>query len=73
MFITSPLNSFTSEEYSFSGSQIKISPYQLNYITNSNAGEGILFFGNTIVPFIDKFPKDTLLYKKMTTKPQEVE
>ena len=53
--------------------KLKISPYQLKYITNSNAGEGLLFFGNTIVPFIDKFPKDTLLYKKMTTKPQEVE
>ena len=34
--------------------KLKISPYQLNYITNSNAGEGLLFFGNTIVPFIDK-------------------
>ncbi|WP_010247677.1 VirB4-like conjugal transfer ATPase, CD1110 family [Peptoniphilus rhinitidis] len=52
--------------------KLKISPYQLNYITNSNAGEGLLFFGNTIVPFIDKFPKDTMLYKLMTTKPEEV-
>ncbi len=51
--------------------KLKISPYQLNYITNSNAGEGLLFFGNTIVPFIDKFPKDTMLYKLMTTKPEE--
>ena len=51
--------------------KLKISPYQLNYITNSNAGEGLLFFGNTIVPFIDKFPKDTMLYKLMTTKPKE--
>lgn len=52
--------------------KLKISPYQLNYITNSNAGEGILFYGNTIVPFIDKFPKDTKLYKLMTTKPEEL-
>ena len=51
--------------------KLKISPYQLNYITNSNAGEGLLFFGNTIVPFIDKFHKDTMLYKLMTTKPEE--
>ena len=51
--------------------KLKISPYQLNYITNSNAGEGLLFFGNTIVPFIDKFPKNTMLYKLMTTKPEE--
>ena len=53
--------------------KLKISPFQLNYVTNSNAGEGLLFFGNTIVPFVDKFPKDTILYKKMTTKPEEVE
>lgn len=53
--------------------KLKISPYQLNYVTNSNAGEGLLFLGNTIVPFIDKFPKHTVLYKKMTTKPEEVE
>ncbi len=53
--------------------KLKISPFQLNYVTNSNAGEGLLFFGNTIVPFVDKFPKDTTLYKKMTTKPEEVE
>ncbi|MEL5899312.1 DUF87 domain-containing protein [Clostridium sporogenes] len=53
--------------------KLKISPFQLNYVTNSNAGEGLLFFGNTIVPFADKFPKDTILYKKMTTKPEEVE
>ena len=51
--------------------KLKISPYQLNYITNSNAGEGLLFFGNAIVPFIDKFPKNTMLYKLMTTKPEE--
>lgn len=52
--------------------KLKISPYQLNYVTNSNAGEGLLFFGNTIVPFVDKFPKDTILYQKMTTKPEEL-
>ena len=52
--------------------KLKISPQQLKYVTNSNAGEGLLFFGNTIVPFIDKFPKDTILYKKMTTRPEEV-
>ncbi|MGZ7222947.1 conjugal transfer protein TraE, partial [Streptococcus pyogenes] len=45
---------------------------QLNYVTNSNAGEGLLVFGNMIVPFVDKFSKDTILYEKMTTKPEEV-
>ena len=46
--------------------------FRISTITNSNEGEGLLFFGNTIVPFIDKFPKDTILYQKMTTKPEEV-
>ena len=53
-------------------SKLKISSPQLRYVTNSNAGEGLVFFGNTIVPFVDKFPKDTILYQKMTTKPEEV-
>lgn len=52
--------------------KLKISEPQLRYVTNSNEGEGLLFFGNTIVPFIDKFPKDTILYQKMTTKPEEM-
>lgn len=52
--------------------KLKISLPQLRYVTYSNEGEGLLFFGNTIVPFIDKFPKDTILYQKMTTKPEEV-
>ena len=52
--------------------KLKISPYQIKYVTNSNSGEGLIFFGNTIVPFLDKFPQDTILYKKMTTKPEEV-
>ena len=52
--------------------QLNISPFQLSYVTNSNEGEGLLFYGNTILPFIDHFPKDTELYRVMTTKPQEV-
>lgn len=42
------------------------------YVTHSNAGEGLLFYGDTIVPFVDNFPKDTELYQLMTTKPNEV-
>ena len=53
--------------------QLNISPHQLSFVTNSNAGEGLLFYGNTIIPFKDKFPKDTKLYKIMTTNPQEME
>ncbi len=38
---------------------LNISPSQQNYVTNSNAGEGLIFYGSTIVPFKDDFPKDT--------------
>lgn len=53
--------------------QLNISPHQLSYVTNSNEGEGLLFYGNVIIPFVDKFPKDTLLYSIMTTKLEEVQ
>ena len=52
--------------------QLNISPHQLSYVTNSNAGEGLLFFGNVIIPFIDHFPKDTELYSIMTTRPEDL-
>ena len=52
--------------------KLGISPQQLSYVTQSGAGEGLLFYGNTIIPFIDRFPKDTMLYKLMTTIPQEI-
>ena len=48
--------------------QLNISPHQLSYVTHSGEGEGLLFYGNTILPFIDHFPKDTELYRVMTTK-----
>lgn len=51
---------------------LNISPSQLNYVTNSNAGEGLIFYGSTIIPFKDDFPKDTQLYRIMTTKPEEM-
>ena len=35
-------------------------------------GEGLLFYGSTILPFVDHFPKNTELYRIMTTKPQEL-
>ena len=53
--------------------QLGISQHQLSYVTHSNAGEGLLFYGNTILPFVDHFPKDTELYRIMTTKPEEAE
>ena len=48
--------------------QLGISPHQLSYVTHSGEGEGLLFYGNVILPFQDHFPKNTLLYKVMTTK-----
>jgi hypothetical protein len=52
--------------------QLNISPYQLSYVTHSGEGEGLLFYGSTIIPFVDHFPKNTELYGIMTTKLQEV-
>ena len=53
--------------------QLNISPYQLSYVTNSGEGEGLLFYGNIIIPFKDKFDKSLKLYSLMTTKTEEVE
>ncbi len=53
--------------------QLNISPHQLSYVTNSGPGEGLIFYGNVIIPFVDKFPKDTMLYKIMTTRLEETE
>ncbi|WP_022778272.1 VirB4-like conjugal transfer ATPase, CD1110 family [Butyrivibrio sp. AE3009] len=53
--------------------QLNISPHQLSYVTHSGEGEGLLFYGSVILPFVDRFPKDLELYHIMTTKPQEVQ
>ena len=52
--------------------QLNISPHQLSYVTHSGEGEGLLFYGNVILPFVDHFPTDLELYRIMTTKPGEV-
>ncbi len=52
--------------------QLNISPHQLSYVTHSGAGEGLIFYGNVILPFVDRFPTDIGLYKIMTTKLSEV-
>ena len=51
--------------------QLNISPHQLSYVTHSGEGEGLLFYGSVILPFVDRFPKDTELYQVMTTKLSE--
>ena len=53
-------------------SRLGISPHQLSYVTHSGEGEGLLFYGNVILPFVDHFPRDTQLYRLLTTKPGEV-
>lgn len=53
--------------------QLNISPHQLSYVTNSGEGEGLIFYGSTIIPFKDKFDRSLRLYKLMTTKPSEME
>ena len=53
--------------------RLNISSEQLAYVTNSEPGHGLLFFNNVILPFADDFPKDTELYKLLTTKPSEVD
>lgn len=61
-----------SEDRNILAQRLNISPHQLSYVTNSGEGEGLLFYGNVILPFIDRFPKDLELYRIMTTKLNEV-
>jgi len=51
--------------------QLGISNHQLSYVTHSNAGEGLLFYGNTIIPFVDRFPRGEI-YDLLTTRPEDV-
>jgi type IV secretory pathway VirB4 component len=52
--------------------QLGISPHQLSYVTHSGPGEGLLFYGDVIIPFNDKFPKETVLYSLLDTRPKEI-
>ena len=61
-----------SEDRTILAKRLNISQHQLSYVTNSGEGEGLLFYGNVILPFIDRFPTDTELYRIMTTKLNEV-
>ena len=51
---------------------LNISDLQMNYITNVNSGEGLIKIGNSLIPFVNKFPKNTKLYDLMTTKLMEI-
>lgn len=52
--------------------RLNISKHQLSHVTQSGEGEGLLFFGNVMIPFVDRFPKNTELYRLLTTKPSEM-
>lgn len=52
--------------------QLGISEHQLSYVTHSNAGEGLLFYGNVTIPFVDRFPKNTEIYRLLTTRPGDI-
>jgi len=52
--------------------QLGISPHQLSYVTHSGSGEGLLFYGSTTIPFVDRFPKDTEIYRLLTTRPEDL-
>ena len=62
-----------SDDRSILAQRLNISPHQLSYVTNSGEGEGLLFYGNVILPFVDRFPTDLELYRIMTTKLSEVQ
>jgi len=51
--------------------QLNISPKQTAYVTQSEAGEGLIFYGNVILPFVDKFPENTMLFRIMSTRPSD--
>ncbi len=51
--------------------QIGTSEHQLSYITQSNSGEGLLFYGAVTLPFVDRFPKGEI-YDLLTTRPEDL-
>ncbi|MFR8873648.1 MAG: hypothetical protein ACLVHV_09390 [Oscillospiraceae bacterium] len=51
--------------------QLGISEHQLSYITHSNSGEGLLFYGSVVIPFTDRFPKGEI-YDLLTTRPEDM-
>ena len=51
--------------------QLGISEHQLSYITHSNSGEGLLFYGDVTIPFVDRFPKGEI-YSLLTTRPEDL-
>lgn len=51
--------------------KLNISEHQIKYVTNVGQGEGLIFFGDIVQPFVDRFPTDTMMYSLLTTKPAD--
>ena len=51
--------------------QLGISTHQLSYVTHSGEGEGLLFYGNVTIPFVDRFPRGEI-YDLLTTRPEDL-
>ena len=64
------LNEAASEREKL-GKLLNISSEQMSFITNAEAGCGLIKYGSALVPFVNRFPKNTKLYELMTTKPGE--
>ena len=52
--------------------KLHISKEQMKYVTNSGAGEGLIRYGKILLPFTDKFPEHTHMYRLMTTRPSDL-
>ena len=64
------LNQATTDRIEL-GKLLNISELQMNYITDVEAGHGLIKIGSALIPFVNEFPSNTKLYKLMTTKPGE--
>ena len=53
--------------------KLGLSAKQLQYVTNSESGCGLILFNDVVIPFVDRYPTDTKTYKIMNTKPEEVD
>jgi type IV secretory pathway VirB4 component len=60
-----------SDDRDILAQKLDISQHQIKYVTNVGQGEGLIFFGDIVQPFVDRFPKDTVMYTLLTTKPAE--
>ena len=75
-FLVSGINNKLSKDRTYvnvvmSDDMLNISNEQMSYITNADAGCGLIKYGSALVPFINRFPQNTKLYELMTTRPGE--